>query len=185
MSARAELGKIQISDDEAAKAFCVSTHALGNSERRNLTDIIYLKPDVFNPAETPKIAREIGNLNAQLVRSGRNYLLIGFGRWGSADRWLGVPVDWSQISGVGAMVEIASELLKAEPSQGSHFFYNITTMGINYITIADSKSDRIDWPWITAQPVEQELTYVAWARLDQPMMLKVDGRTSRAVIYAT
>ena len=84
------------------------------------------------------LVREIGELNAGLLQQGRKYVLIGPGRWGSADRWLGIPVSWAEICGVGAMVETASPELKAEPSQGSHFFHNISTLGINYVTVSDN-----------------------------------------------
>ncbi|MCP4690267.1 MAG: hypothetical protein GY859_19600, partial [Desulfobacterales bacterium] len=145
MSAREELMKVEIRSEEIRRAFCSSTHALGNVIKQDMTDIVYIKPDAFDPARTPGIAREIGKINARLLKAGRKYLLIGPGRWGSADPWLGVPVSWAQISGVGAMVEASTPNLKVEPSQGSHFFHNITTLGINYITISDGKDDFIDW----------------------------------------
>jgi len=117
-----------------------------------------------------------------LSRQNRKYLLIGPGRWGSADRWLGIPVTWADISGVGAMIETESDKLVAEPSQGSHFFHNITTLGINYITVTKTAGDRLDWNWLTAQPRLEDATFVAHARLNVPMNLKVDGRRSQCVI---
>jgi hypothetical protein len=125
MTARADLLQVEISDDEIARAFCASTHALGNTETNDMADIIYVKPDDFDSGQTQQIAREIGELNSGLVKASRKYLLIGPGRWGSADRWLGIPVSWAEICGVGAIVEIASSQLRADPSQGSHFFHNI------------------------------------------------------------
>jgi hypothetical protein len=183
MTARAELGKVEITESERERAFCLSHHALGNTDRNDLSDVVYVKPDVFDPAQTREIAREIGRMNTRLVREGRKYLLIGPGRWGSADRWLGIPVTWADISGVGAMVEIASDQLKAEPSQGSHFFHNITTMGINYISITAGGADNLNWSWITSLPCEQEESFTAHARPDRPIILKVDGRSSLCVMY--
>ena len=113
----------------------------------------------------------------------RKYLLVGPGRWGSADRWLGIPVTWAEISGVGAMVETASDELRAEPSQGSHFFHNISTLGINYVTISEDQKEFLDWDWIQSLPVANETSFVAHAVLDRPFVLKVDGRTSRCVMY--
>ena len=117
-----------------------------------------------------------------LVKQNRKFLLIGPGRWGSADRWLGIPVSWADISGVGAMVETESDRLVAEPSQGSHFFHNITTLGINYITVAKATGGRIDWSWLIGQPRVEDAEFVAHLRLDHPVTLKVDGRRSQCVI---
>jgi hypothetical protein len=148
-----------------------------------MADILYVKPDIFDPARTPDIAREIGELNAGLLKQDRKYLLIGPGRWGSADRWLGIPVSWAEICGVGAMIETASPELKAEPSQGSHFFHNITSLGINYVTVSNNGDDFLNWDWLRSLPIAHETTYVAHVSLETPFVLKVDGRSSRCVIY--
>jgi hypothetical protein len=182
MTARAELGQVSISDDEIETAFCYSANALGNARKQDMADIIYVKPEAFDPAQTVQIAGEIARLNAMLVSTGRKYLLIGPGRWGSADRWLGIPVSWTDISGVGAMIETESDKLVAEPSQGSHFFHNITTLGINYITVKESAGGRLDWERLTAMPRANDLTFVAHVQLAEPLTLKVDGRRSRSVI---
>jgi CheY-like chemotaxis protein len=181
MTARADLLQVEITDDEAARAFCVSRRALGNAEKKDMADILFVKPDCFDPGKTPQIAREIGELNAGLLRESRKYLLIGPGRWGSADRWLGIPVSWADICGVGAMVETSSSRLKADPSQGSHFFHNITTLGITYATV--SEDDFIDWNWLTSQPPANETAHIAHIQLTGPFILKVDGRSSKCVIY--
>ena len=109
-------------------------------------DILYVKPDTFDPAKTMDIGAQIAGYNSRLLKEGRKYLLIGPGRWGSADRWLGVPVSWADISGVGAIVETAHSKLKAEPSQGSHFFHNITALGVNYLMVFQEGTEAIDWP---------------------------------------
>ncbi|MGD9239016.1 MAG: PEP/pyruvate-binding domain-containing protein [Desulfobacterales bacterium] len=183
MTARADLLQVEISDDEISRAFCASAHALGNTETNDIADIIYVKPDDFDSGQTQQIAREIGELNSGLMKASRKYLLIGPGRWGSADRWLGIPVSWAEICGVGAMVEIASSQLRADPSQGSHFFHNITTLGITYATVSEDDSDFIDWDWLKAQPVVNETAYVAHVRPGSPFILKADGRNSRCVMY--
>ncbi len=183
MTARAELGQVEIGEEEKNQAFCYSHHALGNAERNDLADILYIKQDSFDPARTPEIAHEIGKLNGALLKSGRKYLLVGPGRWGSADRWLGIPVTWAEICGVGAMIEISSSQLKADPSQGSHFFHNITSLGINYVTLSEGDSDFLDWDWLTALPVASETNFVAHVKLDKPFVLKVDGRTLCCVMF--
>jgi CheY-like chemotaxis protein len=183
MTARAELGKVEISRSEFARAFCRSFHALGNAEKTDMADILYVKPDIFDAARTADIAREIGQLNSGLLQQGKKYLLIGPGRWGSADHWLGIPVSWAEICGVGAMIETSSAELKAEPSQGSHFFHNISTLGINYVTVADDGKDFLNWDWLTSLPITGETTYVAHVNLGKPFILKVDGRSSHCVMY--
>jgi hypothetical protein len=147
-----------------------------------MADIIFVKPEAFDPGKTVEIAKEIARLNAALVRAGRKYLLVGPGRWGSADRWLGIPVTWADISGVGAMIETEAEQLVAEPSQGSHFFHNITTLGINYITVSKATHGNIDWKWLTGLTRLEDSAFVAHVRLDEPVTLKVDGRRSQCVI---
>jgi len=182
MTARAELKKVDISDQDINKAFCYSSHALGNADNFDKTDIVYVKPDAFDPGRTPEIAQEIGKINVELMRKGCRFLLIGPGRWGSADRWLGIPVTWSDISGVGAIIETSHAKLKADPSQGSHFFHNITTLGINYVNVLESEGDFLKWDWLTSLPIQLELNFVAHLKLNHPMSLKVDGRQSRCVM---
>ena len=182
MTARAELEQVTIDDSEIASAFCYSEKALGNAVKKDMADIIFVKPEDFDPAKTTLIAGEVARLNAILVKEKRKYLLVGPGRWGSADRWLGIPVSWADISGVGAMVETESDKLVAEPSQGSHFFHNITTLGINYISVSKSAGGRLDWNRMTGLPRENDLHFVAHVCLDKPLTLKVDGRRSRCVI---
>ncbi len=183
MTARAELGKVEISQSDFTRAFCHSHHALGNAEKSDMADILYVKPDIFDAARTADIAREIGELNSGLLRQGKKYLLVGPGRWGSADRWLGIPVSWADICGVGAMVETSSPELRAEPSQGSHFFHNISTLGINYVTVSDNGEDFLNWSWLTSLPIANETPFVAHVNIGKPFVLKVDGRSSRCVMY--
>jgi hypothetical protein len=183
MTARAEHVQVDIQEAEAARAFCTSSQALGNGEKTDIADIIHVKPDVFDPARTVEIAREIGRLNAGLARDGRKYLLAGPGRWGSADRWLGIPVSWAEICGVGAMIETTAPELRADPSQGSHFFHNITTLDITYCTVNPERGDRLDWAWLASQPRAAETQFVAHVRLPRPFVIKADGRSSRCVMF--
>jgi hypothetical protein len=183
MTARAEHVQVDIQEAEAARAFCISSQALGNGEKTDIADIIYVKPDLFDPARTVEIAREIGQLNARLARDGCKYLLAGPGRWGSADRWLGIPVSWAEICGVGAVIETTAPELRADPSQGSHFFHNITTLDITYCTVNPEKGDRLDWAWLTSLPRAAETRFVAHVRLPRPFLIKADGRSSRCVMF--
>lgn len=182
MGAREELMRVDISEDEIKRSLIYSRQALGNTIAHDIQDIVMVKRDRFDPAQTMTIAGEIGKINAKLVGEGRTYLLIGPGRWGSADRWLGIPVRWEEICGVGAIVEADHPRLQAEPSQGSHFFHNISTLGINYLTALEAKGDRIDWQWLDNRPAAMDTGYVSLIHLEQPLVLKVDGRQSRAVV---
>ena len=183
MAARADAAAVRIREAERAHAFCCSSNVLGNTVQENLSDILYVKPEAFDPARTPTIAAQLRQFNAHLVQTQRPYLLIGPGRWGSADRWLGIPVNWADISGVGAIVESFDRQLKAEPSQGSHFFHNITTLGISYLTIVDNDQDFVDARQLQGLPVVDQSEFVAHLRSPRPFTLKVDGKRSQAVIF--
>jgi hypothetical protein len=183
MTAKSELTQVQITAPETAGAFCASSQSLGNGEKTDIADIVFVKPRDFDVRRTPEIAREIARMNAALAREGRRYLLIGPGRWGSADRWLGIPVGWADISAVAAMVETTAPELRADPSQGSHFFHNITTLDIAYCTVNPEKGDRLDWDWLASLPRAAESAFVARVRLAEPFVLKADGRSSRCVMF--
>jgi len=184
MTARADLGVVDISYEDIEQAVCYATKALGNVISTELRDIIYVKPDAFRRENTRAIAAEIGQLNALLSQQDRKYLLIGPGRWGTADRWLGIPVRWHDISSVGAVIETPLNDLSVEPSHGSHFFHNLITLGICYITVSNKSPDHLDWNWLQAQPISHQTEHVAHVHLEQPLTLKVDGRTSTSVIVA-
>lgn len=185
MSARSTSAAVSISPREIENALCYTCRAMGNGRDCTLTDIIYVKPDRFNAARSRDVARQIAELNARLVKAGRKYLLVGPGRWGSQDPWLGIPVSWGQINGVGAIVETVSEALKAEPSQGAHFFHNLVSLDISYLCVTDRFRDRFDWQWLTGQPVHCETEEAAHVKLNAPLEIKVDGRTSCGLIRAT
>ncbi|MGD9272999.1 MAG: PEP/pyruvate-binding domain-containing protein, partial [Desulfobacterales bacterium] len=173
---------VDITEADMATAFCYSSMALGHGRDRSISDIIFVCPDTFNPSQTVAIAKEIGFLNGRLVATNRKYLLVGPGRWGSADRWLGIPATWSEISGVGAMVETRAEDLNADPSQGSHFFHNITSLGISYLNLVENGKDFIDWRWLETLPVAEATEHVKHVNLERPITIKIDGKTSRAAL---
>lgn len=182
MSAREEMLEVEIGDEEFQRACCVCHQALGNTDNRHIRDLVVVRPETFDPARTLEIAGELGKINSQLVQAKCKYILIGPGRWGSADRWLGIPVSWSDISGVGAIVETVHPLLKAEPSQGSHFFHNITSLGINYLNVGSHLQDRMDLGQMPDASIVEETRYLRHYRLKSPVHLKVDGRTRIGVL---
>ena len=168
--------EVDITDDDRIPAFCISHKALGNITNSEITDLVYVIPDKFDPAKSTEIASEISKINAKLLKDNRKYILIGPGRWGSADPWLGIPVAWEDICSVGAIIETTHPLIHAEPSQGSHFFHNMITLGINYFNVSNAEADRLDWGWIQSLPVTQKTAHVVHSTTDQPFTLKVDGR---------
>ncbi|MCG8563487.1 MAG: phosphoenolpyruvate synthase PpsA, partial [Desulfobacterales bacterium] len=173
---------VNITQKDIAHAFCHSTRALGNGSYEEIQDLIYVDPEAFDAAKTVDIAAEINTLNAQFNGTGRQYVLMGPGRWGSSDRWLGIPVVWNDISNVGVMVETTIESIKADPSQGSHFFQNITSLGISYITVSDKGEDFVRYPALEQGEVIATTPHLKHIRFQYPMGILVDGRTSRAVL---
>lgn len=184
MATRQHHMDVEISQEDIDAAVCYSTQALGNGSLEDVADIVYVNPDKFDSALTVEIAAEIGRINHQLVQQNRKYLLIGPGRWGSADRWLGIPVKWQDISGVGGIIEYASDDLKADPSQGSHFFQNITSLGIGYLTITPNSSDYLNLQWLQTLLTAEETNYLNHVKLDNPLTIKIEGKKSCAVILA-
>lgn len=173
---------VEISEPEMEAAICRSRKSLGNGRDEAVVDVVYVRPDTFEARKTRDVAREIGQLNAELVREERPYLLIGPGRWGTADPFLGIPVQWRDISGVRAMVELRGAELQADPSQGSHFFQNITSLGVYYLTVDPADGDRIDWDWLKRLETVRETENLRHVRAKRPFRLKADGRRARCVI---
>jgi len=162
---------------------CYSPRAMGNGLVDGIRDIVYVKPDRFNAAKTRFIAREVGAFNETLRAADRGYLLIGPGRWGSADPWLGIPVNWEQISAARIIVETSLKDFSVDPSQGSHFFHNLTSFGIAYLTVRPGPDQGfIDWDWLGEQPVESEAEFVRHVRLELPLEARIDGRSSQAAV---
>ena len=174
--------EVQIDDKETVDSFCFSDNAMGNGILKDILDIVYVKNETFEPAFTVEIAAEIRKINNKLKQQNRKYILIGPGRWGSADRWLGIPVVWHDISGVGVIVETSSDNLNAEPSQGTHFFHNITSLGIGYITVSPKTKSFIDFAWLSSLPFETESRFLKHVILQNPVTIKLSGKDSRAVI---
>ncbi len=165
---------------------CSSQQSLGNGLVEGIRDVVYVRPERWDAARNRAIAGEIGTVNRELAAEDRRYLLIGPGRWGSADEWLGIPVQWAQISNVQAIVEASPAGHDVEPSQGAHFFHNITSLQIGYLHLppgADADAeDLLDWRWLAAQPAHRETEHLRWLRLDEPLTVALDGRRGEGVI---
>ena len=132
-------------------------------------------------AET-EIAVEIESLNSVLDLEQRPYVLIGFGRWGSSDPWLGIPVTWPQISGARVIIEATLPEMHVDASQGSHFFHNLLSFHVQYFTVRHTGEYAIDWAWLDRQPALAETDFLRHVRLAEPLQVRVDGRCGRGVI---
>ncbi len=165
------------------QAVILSRKALGNGVIPDVTDIVYVTPEQFDNTQTMTIKDEISQLNNKLSEELRHYVLIGPGRWGTRDRFLGIPVDWNDIHFARVIVETGLEDFRIDPSQGMHFFVNVTTTGMGYLTVPyNSKDDYINWDWIYKQPVHEEYTYIRRIKLDNPLNVRINGKTSEGII---
>ncbi len=160
------------------QALLYSTRAMGNGIVK-LWDVIYVKPDGFDSTKTIEIATEIEHLNRVVETP---YLLIGPGRWGTRDRFLGIPVSWGDISNAKVIVEASIENFHFEPSQGTHFLHNVISKGVGYIMTSHKPEEFIDWEWLETQPSVETLRYVKYLHLKDPLLVKLDGRRGEAVI---
>lgn len=166
----------------AGDVLLASKRVMGNGVLENITDVIFVKPETFDKKDTQKIAYEIDSINKGLVQRKTPYLLIGFGRWGSSDSWLGIPVEWGQIAGAKVIVEATLFGINVELSQGSHFFHNLSSFSVSYFSINYDGEFSIDWDWLNKQKVLAETNFVKHVKLESPLKIKVDGKTSRGVI---
>ena len=166
-----------------ARALVVSRAAMGNGRRR-IEDVVYVDPERFEARATPEIALELERINRGLLGARRPYLLIGFGRWGSSDPWLGIPVRWDQISGARAIVEATLPGMSPEPSQGSHFFHNLSSFDALYLTVPPGGERGIDWRYLAAQPRIDETEHVRHVRCARPLRVEVDGRSRRGGVWS-
>lgn len=156
---------------------------LGNGTVNDVYDFVYVKPSSFNPALNPQLVSEIDLLNARLTEEGRHYVLVGPGRWGSSDPWLGIPVRWTNISAAAAIVEAGLQSYRVDPSQGTHFFHNLTTFRVGYFTINPYLKDGFyDLAFLDAQPAVYESTYIRHVRFSRPIAIKMDGKRGKGVV---
>jgi len=161
-----------------------SSQISGNRILKDIYDIVYVKPESFNKLETQKMVKEIDQINRNLQNQETPYILIGFGRWGTFDPFLGIPVKWNHISGAKVLIETGLEDFHVEHSQGSHFFQNITSANVGYFFIKyNSKKDFIDWDWLNSQTnIVIETEYIRHIRIINPFLVMIDGRRREGMI---
>jgi CheY-like chemotaxis protein len=166
---------------DRSKLVCASTSVLGHGKIDDIRDVVVVDRDRFDRGSSRATAAEIAQLNADLT--GRSYMLVGVGRWGSADPWLGIPVTWDQISNARVIVEAGFEDIKVTPSQGTHFFQNLVSLSVGYFTVnPDVGEGFVDWDWLMALPVVRELSSVRHVRSERPLVVKMNGKSSEGVV---
>ena len=175
---------LSIGDLDSSQLICQSTKVLGNGRIENLHDIVVVDSQRFERSRSQEVARAVAHFNATLSAENRPYLLIGVGRWGSNDPWLGIPVEWDEISGARAIVEAGFHDFRVTPSQGSHFFQNLTAFQIGYFTVnPDAGEGAIDWPWLAEQAAVEEQGCVRHLQFSQPLRIVMNSKTSQGVIF--
>ncbi|OGR94090.1 MAG: hypothetical protein A2016_04900 [Elusimicrobia bacterium GWF2_62_30] len=186
MVSRSPVKKVTLRDINQENVFCLCPQALGNGAHRDIFDLIYVIPENFNPLKTMDITAEIGELNARLGAEGRPYIIIGPGRWGSSDPLLGIPVKWHHISHSRIIVEAAYGDFVVDPSYGTHFFHNVTSLGIGYFTIHQTAADSfIKWERLKAEKPFTELAHIRHLRFERPLDIRVDGSEGRGAAAFT
>ncbi|MDY7108052.1 MAG: PEP/pyruvate-binding domain-containing protein, partial [Planctomycetota bacterium] len=179
-----ELTRLDLNRLDRKDLLCQSPRAMGNGRIKGIRDVVCIVPDAFDRKDSRRTANAVADLNAFLRMENRPYLLIGPGRWGSADPWLGIPVNWGQIAGARIIVETGFSGLSVTPSEGSHFFHNMTAFHVGYMTVnPDNGEGMIDWDWLLSQQVIRSGTNgLRWIRLGQPLVGLINGRSCEGVI---
>jgi len=167
------------------KTLISTPSALGHGITNDVYDVVYVKPETFSATNNQLIAYDIEQLNRRLVDEGKPYMLIGPGRWGSSDAWLGIPVKWPHISGARLIVEAGLTTYRIDPSQGTHFFQNLTSLHVGYFTVNPYLKENggfYDSDFLNAQPAVTETKYVRHVRFEKPLTIKINGKKSLGVV---
>jgi hypothetical protein len=176
--------ELRMEEVDPARLLCQSSKVLGNGRVQELHDIVVVDFHRFERSRSHEVAKGVAHFNARLTQDGIPYILIGVGRWGSNDPWLGIPVEWDEISGARIIVEAGFRDFRVTPSQGSHFFQNLTAFQVGYFTVnPDAGEGFVDWEWLNAQPAVGEQGCVRHLRLASPLVGVMNGRISRGLIF--
>ena len=168
---------------ESKTRFCKSSVTLGDGMIDDIKDLIIVKEETFDPSKTKDIAREVSLLNKKF-KNKKQYVICGPGRWGSADPWLGIPVQWREISQAKAIIEVGLKDLPIDPSFGSHFFQNITSLHVAYFTVnPKNKDDQLNLKWLCDDHLKKSNKYTDWYHFDKPMTITLNGTTGKGEIY--
>lgn len=179
-----ELEELEIEEPNNSEVICKSELVLGNGLINDIQDIVMVDRDKFNRSKSNEVAQEIAQFNSTLIHEQRRYLLIGVGRWGTLDQWLGIPVAWTHISGAKAIIESNFKDFHVSPSQGTHFFQNLTSFKVGYFTVDEHRDlGFVNWEWLNKQPIVSERKFTKHIRFDKPLTIKINGQTGMGVIY--
>jgi CheY-like chemotaxis protein len=175
---------LEIADVDPAQLLCRSSKVLGNGRIENLHDIVVVDSHRFERSRSQEVAKAVAHFNASINAENRPYLLIGVGRWGSNDPWLGIPVEWDEISGARAIVEAGFRDIRVTPSQGSHFFQNLTAFQVGYFTVnPDAGDGSIDWEWLATQAAVEEQECVRHLHFSHPLRVIMNSKLSQGLIF--
>jgi CheY-like chemotaxis protein len=178
-----EAAELAITDEDRAAAVCHSSSVLGNGRLDRIHDLVVVDFHRFERERSPDVALDVARFNRRLAADGVPYVLIGVGRWGSSEPFLGIPVAWDQIAGARAIVEAGFRDFTVTPSQGTHFFQNLTSSNVGYFTVnPDAGEGFVDWDWLAAQPAVDEASCVRHLHSDRPFVVKMNGKTNQGVI---
>ena len=175
---------LALDDVQPEQLICQSSKVLGNGRIDNLYDVVVVDSQRFERSRSQEVAKSVAQFNCMLQGKNRPYLLIGVGRWGSTEPWLGIPVEWDEISGARVIVEAGFRDFRVTPSQGSHFFQNLTAFQIGYFTVnPDMGEGSVDWQWLMEQPSMEEEGCVRHLQFAEPVRVVMNSRTSQGVIF--
>lgn len=178
-----EFEELRIGDVPRQHVIVESDSVLGHGKLDGIRDLVVIDRSRFDRSTSRETARDVAQLNAELRGRGDPYLLVGVGRWGSNDPWLGVPVSWDQIAGARVIVEAGLKDLRVTPSQGTHFFQNLTSTNVGYFTVNQELGEGyVDWDWLLERPAAHETRTVRHLRFDQPIEIVMNGKTNRGVV---
>jgi hypothetical protein len=179
-----EAEELQLDGVEQDRLICQSNQVLGNGIIDEICDVVVVDYHLFNRSKSRDVAKEVAAFNNQLIKEGRPYLLVGVGRWGSLDPWLGIPITWEQIAGARAIIETSFKEMAVEPSQGSHFFQNITSFMVGYFTVNSVQNNGfVDWDWLLSQKPTENKTFTRLIRFSEPLIIKMNGHENKGIIF--
>jgi len=174
--------KLEVDGIDPEKVLCQSDRILGNGRIDGIRDLVVVDRERYDPAQSRQVAGEVSHINARLLEEGKPYALIGSGRWGSSEPWLGIPVTWDQIAGASVIVEADMQGRRITPSQGSHFFHNLTAAQVAYFTVDSTSQGFVDWGWLRGQEADERGAFVRHVRLESPVRILMDGHAGRGWI---
>jgi hypothetical protein len=183
LASNRELEAIELEEVRPQKLICESPSALGHGHLDDVFDMVVVDKNRFDRSQSQECSLAVSKFNRKLTQEGRPYILVGVGRWGSTHSWLGIPVRWADISGARVIVEAGFKDFRVTPSQGTHFFQNLTSLNIGYFTVNQETDEGfVDWDWLAGQPSLSEIGPVRHLQFDEPVAVTMNGTTQHGII---